>query len=138
MLRSLWLLPLFALLLAGCPVTDDDDSAGADDSDATLATLVIHDGAADADLTLTPAFDPDTADYTAEASAQGAVLTVSGTTSQTVFIVVVNGATADYPDDNSFAGASSLNLNAPATVTVGVTAPDGETTMTYTVDVTAP
>ncbi len=141
MTRYLRLLPLFALSLStlflfGCDAADDDDAA--DDSDATLASLVIHDVAADADLVLDPAFDPDVTDYTAEASAQGVVLEVSGTTSQPVFIVVVNGATADYPDNNSFEGISSLNLSAPETVTVGVTAPDGQTTMAYTVEVTAP
>ncbi len=138
MTRCLLSFPLLALLLVGCPVGDDDDSGGLDEGDATLATLVIHDAAADLDLVLDPVFDGDVADYVAEASVQGAVLEVTGTTSQPVFIVVVNGATADYPDDHSFAGSSSLNLNAPATVTVGVTAADGQTTMTYTVEVTAP
>ena len=127
------------LLIGACtpPTGDDDDSAG-DDSDASLSALSVEDGAAAADLVLTPAFASDVTDYTATASVAGAVLTVSGTTSQEIFTVTINTIAADYVDDYNFNSAAAQNLTSPETITIGVVAPDGSSSMTYTVDVVDP
>ena len=129
---------LLGILLFGfaCDQPTDDDSSPAA-GDASLSALVVVDGASGQDLVLDPVFAPDTVAYSATASVMGSVLTVQGSTTATIFIVNINGATADYLNNNDFESPAALNLTAPETITISVTAEDN-TVLQYVVDIAAP
>ncbi|MFN4127706.1 beta strand repeat-containing protein, partial [Pannonibacter indicus] len=95
-------------------------------TDATLSNLVLSQG------TLTPGFASGTTSYTASVGNAVTSLTVTPTVTDANAIVTVNG--------NSVASgnaSSAINLNVGSNIiTVVVTAEDGTTTETYTVDVT--
>ena len=66
------------------------------------------------------------------------MLRVHGDTTQPIFTVTVNGVTAEYLTDYNWQSDGNQSLTSPETITVGVVAPDGSTSMTYTVVVSDP
>ena len=95
-------------------------------SDATLSNLTISQG------TLTPEFNAENANYTDSVTNNITSCTVTPTVNQSNATVTVNGTGVT---SGSPSGAISLNVGAN-TITVVVTAQDGETKDTYTVTVT--
>ena len=98
-------------------------------SDATLSALSL---AGDADVSLTPAFDPATTDYTAEVT--NTVESISLTASQNK-----DGATVSVTDGdgNSIPDTAQIDLEyGENIISIVVTAQDGTTTMNYQATVT--
>ena len=96
--------------------------------DTTLSALTVS------GLTLVPAFDPATTEYTATAAADTATVTVTPT-------AATSTATADVKPDDAVSGTTgdqvNLTADADTVITVTVTAQDS-TTRDYTVTVTRP
>lgn len=118
----------FAAIL--CAMTTATLAAqGAGSSDATLAALVVNDGGAD--IALSPVFDPDTTDYTADIDSGVRVVTVTATPTDDAATV------ASEPDDDD-ADADGIQVPVAVgdnTIAVTVTAQDGSE-RTYRVTVT--
>lgn len=94
-------------------------------SDATLASLTVSSG------TLTPAFDPVITSYTAYVGSNVKSITVSPTVSESHASATVNGTAVTSGQPSSPISLSPGSNN----ITVAVTAQDGTTVMTYTIDV---
>ncbi|MFN4169441.1 MAG: cadherin-like beta sandwich domain-containing protein, partial [Pannonibacter phragmitetus] len=95
-------------------------------TDATLANLALSQG------TLTPGFSSGTTSYTAFVGNAVTSLTVTPTVADANAAVTVNGVAV-----TSGISSSAISLNVGSNIiTVVVTAEDGTTTQTYTVDVT--
>ncbi len=95
-------------------------------TDATLSGLSLSSG------TLTPAFDGGTSAYTASVPYSTGSITVTPTTNNSNATVEVNGLPV-----SSGSPSEPISLNVGTnTINVDVTAQDGTTTQTYTLDVT--
>ena len=104
----------------------DNFSITAAAADATLSGLTISAG------TLTPAFASSTTGYTASVANAISSVTVTPTATDAGATITVNGVSVA-----SGAASASIPLNVgPNTITTVVTAPDGITTKTYTIDIT--
>jgi hypothetical protein len=95
-------------------------------ANAHLSALVLSSG------TLSPGFSATTTSYTAAVANAVSSLTLTPTVAASGATVTVNGSSVTSA---SASGAISLNAG-PNTLTVVVTAPNGTTTQTYTVNVT--
>lgn len=93
-------------------------------NDATLSAMSISGG------TLSPVFAPGTTSYTA--SVNISTITLTPTVNQANATVTVNGTPVA---SGTASGSLQLNLG-PNTITTVVTAQDGTTTQTYTINVT--
>ena len=118
----------FGILLAGCGNGDGSDqplTAGLS-SNADLANLILSEG------TLNPAFEPKTLRYSASVANPVNTIQVTPTLADPAASVQVNGATiaSGTPSDPI---ALQVGVNA---LTVMVTAEDGVTTQTTTLEVT--
>ena len=98
--------------------------------DATLSGLVLSDGTGE--VALTPAFDPATESYTAMVANSVTSVTATPTVTEPAATVTVNGAAVA---SGSPSEAIELEVG-ESVITVVVTAEDGATTSTYTVEVT--
>ena len=108
----------------------DVEVARATSMDATLSGLALSDGTVD--VALTPAFDPATQRYTATVANSVPSVTVTATVADDSATVTVNGLAVA---SGSPSEAVSLEVGENV-ITVVVTAGDGATTLTYTVEVT--
>ena len=124
------------------PIQDisQNDAAGLDDQvvtnntaaalDATLSALGLSNG--EVAVALSPAFGEGAVDYEASVGYEVAAVTVNATAADSRAAVVL-------PDDVD-AGTAGVQVNLvvgeTTTVTVTVTAEDGSTTVTYTIEVT--
>ncbi len=106
--------------------TVDVTRAAPASTDATLSNLVLSQG------TLSPGFASGTTSYTASVDNAVTSLTVTPTVTDANATVTVNGTSVT---SGSASGAINLNVGSNI-ITVVVTAEDGTTTETYTVDVT--
>ncbi|WP_206110592.1 cadherin-like beta sandwich domain-containing protein [Pannonibacter phragmitetus] len=106
--------------------TVDVTRAAPASTDATLSNLVLSQG------TLTPGFASGTTSYTASVGNAVTSLTVTPTVTDANATITVNGTSVT---SGSASGAINLNVGSNI-ITVVVTAEDGTTTETYTVDVT--
>ena len=125
------------ITIADVTVTvDDNDDTTPASSDATLSGLTVNDGAND--LTLIPAFTPETYDYAASVSNDVTAVTLSATVNDTgaeVTGVTLNGNTIADTDFSDGIAVPSL-IAADNEIVVTVTAEDDTTTQDYTVTVT--
>ncbi|MFC4778173.1 cadherin-like beta sandwich domain-containing protein [Paenibacillus sp. GCM10023252] len=96
-------------------------------SDANLSGLTLSSGS------LNPSFASGTTNYTANVANGVNSLTVTPTAAGSGAAITVNGAAVA---SGAASGAIALGVGSGNTVTVEVTAQDGTTTKTYTIDVT--
>ncbi|SFG56905.1 Cadherin-like beta sandwich domain-containing protein [Desulfotomaculum arcticum] len=95
------------------------------DTNANLSNLALSSG------TLDPAFTPGNTDYKVTVGSDIANITVTSTASNVNAVVEINGAVV-----NSGSASQTINLQVGTnTLTIKVTAADGTTTKTYTVNV---
>ncbi|MBT8144484.1 MAG: cadherin-like beta sandwich domain-containing protein, partial [Gammaproteobacteria bacterium] len=108
------------------------------DGDTSTATVTIIVGSSElsalalSGVTLSPAFDPNTLTYTASVPTSTTSTTVTPTAEAAGSTITVNGSSVA-------SGATSAPVTlaeGPNTITVVVTAQDGTTTRTYTIDIT--
>jgi hypothetical protein len=95
-------------------------------NDATLSELEVSSGG------LSPEFGKGITTFTASVANETSSVTITPTANESHAIVTVNGTTVA---SGQASGAISLNVGSN-TITVVVTAEDGTTTKTYTIDVT--
>ena len=101
-------------------------------TDATLSSLTLS------DVTLVPAFDPATTDYTATVAHTVAETTVMATPTHSGATVVISYQDGRSPTVSSD-GTVPLNTDpSPNGIYVDVTAQDGTTTKEYVIEVTRP
>jgi hypothetical protein len=112
-----------SLSITGCGGGDSDDSPS---TDATLSALTLSSG------TLTPTFQSNQTAYTASVDFAQSSITVTPTATDSNATITVNG-TAVASGSPSAAIALAVGSNA---ISVVVTAEDGTTTETYSVDIT--
>ncbi|MFL5745261.1 MAG: cadherin-like beta sandwich domain-containing protein, partial [Niastella sp.] len=99
---------------------------------AAVSTVVTLSGLAISTGTLTPAFSTSTTSYTATVANATSSITVTPTATDATATISVNGISV-----TSGATSASISLNVGLnTITTVVTAQDGTTTQTYTIDIT--
>ena len=107
-------------------------------NDAGLDTLTLANAADDSDIALTPAFDPATTAYTADAGMAARVTVTPGTADGNATVAYEDGggnALADADGDSTNGHQVDLGLGGNV-IGITVTAEDGVTTKEYTVTVT--
>ena len=120
----------FAKAATGLPV----EILRATDSDATLSALVVNDGSAD--LTLTPAFSPDTYAYAAAVARTVETVTVTPTkTISGAAVAYLDAADMAIADADTAAGQQVSLDPGENTIKVRVTATNTTDTLTYTLTV---
>ena len=121
----------FAKAATGLPV----EILRATDSDATLSALVVNDGSAD--LTLTPAFSPDTYAYAAAVARTVETVTVTPTKAVSgAAVAYLDAADMAIADADTAAAGQQVGLDpGENTIKVQVTATNTTDTLTYTLTV---
>ncbi|RWY45984.1 cadherin-like beta sandwich domain-containing protein, partial [Mucilaginibacter gilvus] len=109
----------------------------ADGTSTTLYTLVIKRPIRLKTLTLSaghlsPAFDPNVTSYVAKVDLATPAITVTPMGNQTYFQMLVNGDYVNYGDASA---PVTIAEDGSTTIAVKITAGDGETTKTYTINV---
>ncbi|MBD1362329.1 cadherin-like beta sandwich domain-containing protein [Mucilaginibacter sp. ZT4R22] len=91
----------------------------------TLAGLAISAG------TLSPAFDPTVTTYTAKVPESVPSITITPSARQDFYQLLVNG---EYVSNNTASAPITIGDGAPTVITTKITAGDGETSKTYTIN----
>jgi gliding motility-associated-like protein len=91
----------------------------------TLAGLAISAG------TLSPAFDPAVTTYTAKVPESVPGITITPSARQDFYQLLVNG---EYVSNNTASAPITIGDGAPTVITTKITAGDGETSKTYTIN----
>ena len=106
--------------------------------DATLRALALSNAADDSAIALSPPFAAGTTSYTAAVSNEVEQITIAPTTTNNgASVEYLNSSDTEIPDADTTKAGQQVPLAVDATtITVQVTAEDGDTTLTYTVTVT--
>ena len=106
--------------------------------DATLRALALSNAADDSAIALSPPFAAGTTSYTAAVSNEVEQITIAPTTTDNgASVEYLNSSDTEIPDADTTKAGQQVPLAVDATtITVQVTAEDGDTTLTYTVTVT--
>ena len=106
--------------------------------DATLRALALSNAADDSAIALSPPFTAGTTSYTAAVSNEVEQITIAPTTTNNgASVEYLNSSDTEIPDADTTKAGQQVPLAVDATtITVQVTAEDGDTTLTYTVTVT--
>jgi hypothetical protein len=121
--KQTWLTAMLLLTLTACGGTTTPTAPVTPNSDATLSNLSFSNG------TISPAFQAVTTSYTLSVAADSTTTVVTPTATETNATITVNGETIASGDP------IATNLQISKTFTVIVTAANGTTTQTYTVNV---
>jgi hypothetical protein len=121
--KQTWLTAMLLLTLTACGGTTTPTAPVTPNSDATLSNLSFSNG------TISPAFQAVTTSYTLSVAADSTTTVVTPTATETNATITVNGETIASGDP------IATNLQISKTFTVIVTAANGTTTRTYTVNV---
>jgi gliding motility-associated-like protein len=108
----------------------------ADNTGNTFYTLVINRPITLAGLalsagTLSPAFDPTVTTYTAKVPESVPGITITPSARQDFYQLLVNG---EYVSNNTASAPITIGDGAPTVITTKITAGDGETSKTYTIN----
>ena len=106
--------------------------------DATLRALALSNAADDSAIALSPPFTAGTTSYTAAVSNEVEQITIAPTTTNNgASVEYLNSSDTEIPDADTTKAGQQVPLAVDATtITVQVTAEDGDTTLPYTVTVT--
>ena len=106
--------------------------------DATLRALALSNAADDSAIALSPPFTAGTTSYTAAVSNEVEQITIAPTpTNNGASVEYLNSSDTEIPDADTTKAGQQVPLAVDATtITVQVTAEDGDTTLPYTVTVT--